>query len=825
VLLIDIHPKTLGASSDGSNSHTYQRKFNTIAHRFLDMESSVNDVGDDEYKLLDEFFDSILTAVPEPLRTSAASDPAAALQVLAIVDGALASHNFVLPPDGSETTMGSAFEPRHLTAAEVNLAQLKSVDEKRQVAMNTNAGGSFYYMDCNTTAVIYLAVAQLLKLPLSLVDVPGHFFLRWSATGRSFNWDPQLARDLTNREYISRAHIPSNLVAQQYYLTSLDNDQVLGIWHGVVGNLYASRGAYDKALQEYRKAVEMYSTSLRAMNNLAWFLSTCPDVKYRNGHEAAQIATRVVHLWPKPTFVDTLAAAYAEEHKWDAAISSEMRAKDLSRSEHHSDFERSWPEFDRFIDAYRQHRTYADLNASDLASTRSVPPPPIPSKEVLDYLTALQRVFKDNSSLSTTDNRDEFCRDWSWLASLADVSTLEKRVLGTADAKSPDDCDKEIQLISSTRQSAYSNPLLDWVKNDVERRVRSEVAELGLPLSSVPTIAALPVGFLNARVLKVPNTNEPLIILNDEVFRFPFGICMTVSQAINFRADDQHKLHVLTDADQIAKNIDAHPEIVRTFEFNILNYLHRAPHVLNEPLSYETDADYVRSRLVLDLAEAIEDFVLAHEYSHVILGHSFYGERSEDFVGPTSGTVSVHQKVYSWRQEFEADAMGFVIMDAILKHDAVERSGDWRADPFYPLYLSAPSFFFMSMGLLEQDESILETGKEPPEPSQEDKMAALQAADGMFGHARGAAENNIQVGTTLPANSHPPFFARFIEAKSFAEKAQSLFFQNSKLSAEQAQVFRLGTVFQDTLLVLSNRAEPLFRERYQSGKDSTKDKF
>jgi len=826
VVFLALPSNALVAPTHGAGPETYQRKYNTIAHQFLDWESQANEIDDNKYRALDELLESILTKVPEQLRSSATSDHTAALQVLAIVDNALATHDFVYPPTGWVDTLGDAFEPHHVTNTELFSIQFKNPNENQQAAIRANTSKVFYYMDCKTAGIIYLTVAQLLKTPLSLVDIPGHFFIRWSAAGNSFNWDTVMAVRLSDSAYVSTAHIPHNLVAAKIYLASMDDEQVRGTWHGLVGDRFADREVCDKAVQEHRKAVEMYSRSLTEKNNLAWVLSTCSDGKYRDGKEAVKIALRVVDLWPEPNFIDTLAAAYAEEHSWDEAISTEMRAKALARPELHSEFEKPWPDFDRYIDAYKQHKTYADISShpkpatsSDVQpSTASAIPPPAPSSEVRDYLTTLQRLYADKPTLSTAAQRDAFCREWGSIMSALKVTTLaegSRTSLTEKDAKDIVDCNKIMQYLDTIRQTPYSDPGLDFMRSHVEDRVRSAVHELGFSVKHNPTIGALPVGFLNAKVVRVPGTEDPLIIVNDEVFRLPYGISKTVMQAIDFKVVDQHYVQTLTDPDEISKYLDTHPDIVRNFEFVILEYLHQESHVLDEPVSLDTDLGYVMSQLYYGLADAVEIFIFSHEYAHLVLGHSFQRRQPLNLAGDNSSAISADETVYSWKQELEADAYGFLILDSVLKHDAIARGkGDWQADPLYPFFVSAPSFFFLSMELVERSKTILETGKATPSLSKQDIALARRAVDQLFSDAQTSAQN-VKAGQDESANSHPPFVIRFVEASVLADKAQSLFFENSKLPAGTAQVYRLGKLFQETLLMLSDRTDPLFEQRYQ----------
>jgi hypothetical protein len=801
----------------------YQRQFNTIAHQFLDWESQASKIDDAKYKFVDEVIASTIKQVPEQLRSSAMSDRSSALQVFQIVENALANHNVVY--NGWTDTLGDALAPHHVTSGQLMQIEFYNPTPSRQAAIKANSSGVFYFMDCKTSAVMYLAVAELLKIPVFLVDIPGHFFVRWSAGGKSLNWDTNLATEFSDSEYSARAHIPDDLISGKIYLSNMDRNQVFGTWHGLVGDRFATLGNCQKAVYEHRKAVELYSKSITEENNLAWVLSTCSDGQYRNATEAVQIASKVVEIWPEPNFVDTLAAAYAEEHDWEKAVSTEEKAKALGRPEIHSEFDKPWPDFDRYIAAYKQHKTYLESTTESGVSSSSDAQPQMsttllrshPSESVREYLTTLQRLYTNKPALSTPEQRETFCRQWKWLMSALAVSALAG---GPETGKGLDiekltDCSNAFQRLDEVRQTPYSNPEYDWMGRNVQERVAVAVQELGFSLKYSPTIGTLPVGLLNAKIISVPGAEDTLIIVNDEVFRLPYGISKTVVQAVDFKIVDQHYVHILADADQIKNYVGSHPDIVRNFQFVVLQYLHLAAHVLDEPIPLDTQLGQVISQLYYGLADAVEVFIVSHEYAHLVLEHAYQRQQALALPGNHTSTVSVDEKVYSWKQELEADAYGFLIMDTVLKQDAVRRSGSWKADPSYPFFVSAPSFFFLSMELVECSKDILETGHVKPPLTQEDIKLAERAIDQLFEDKSIQSVHDAKQEHDEGSNSHPPFVVRFVEAKALADKAESLYFEDNKVPADTAQVYRLGKLFQDTLLVLYDLTEPSFEKMYQ----------
>jgi hypothetical protein len=94
----------------------------------------------------------------------------------------------------------------------------------------------------------------------------------------------------------------------------------------------ARRGAYSESRQLYIEAIQLDASFLWSANNLAWLEATCRDEAGRNGPEAVKYAQMACtasqwHCW---SFIDTLAAAYAECGDFANAIMCVERAIQLA---------------------------------------------------------------------------------------------------------------------------------------------------------------------------------------------------------------------------------------------------------------------------------------------------------------------------------------------------------------------------------------------------------------------------------------------------------------------------------------------------------------
>ena len=98
--------------------------------------------------------------------------------------------------------------------------------------------------------------------------------------------------------------------------------------HNNLGIMYQEKGNLDKALSHLRKAVQLRPGSPIPANSLAWFLATCHELKNPNPNEAIGLARTACQLteYQNPSYMDTLAAAYASAGRFSEAVETVQTA-------------------------------------------------------------------------------------------------------------------------------------------------------------------------------------------------------------------------------------------------------------------------------------------------------------------------------------------------------------------------------------------------------------------------------------------------------------------------------------------------------------------
>jgi tetratricopeptide (TPR) repeat protein len=110
-------------------------------------------------------------------------------------------------------------------------------------------------------------------------------------------------------------------------------------------------------MMEYRKALALDDQLAMAYNNLAWMLAAYPDPQIRNGQEAVELGKRACRLTnnEQPFYLETLSTAYAEAGRFNDAIVTAEKARDLARK---AGLEKVLDRNEQLLELYRAGRSY-----------------------------------------------------------------------------------------------------------------------------------------------------------------------------------------------------------------------------------------------------------------------------------------------------------------------------------------------------------------------------------------------------------------------------------------------------------------------------------
>ena len=122
-----------------------------------------------------------------------------------------------------------------------------------------------------------------------------------------------------------------------------------------LGLAFKARGKLSDAISAYRKVLSLKPDNYEVYNDLAWIYATSPKAHIRSGEEAVTLATKACELtgFKKAEALDTLAAAYAEQGRFDKAVEYQHKAIELAPPQIKK-------ELQEHLQFYKQRRAYRD---------------------------------------------------------------------------------------------------------------------------------------------------------------------------------------------------------------------------------------------------------------------------------------------------------------------------------------------------------------------------------------------------------------------------------------------------------------------------------
>jgi len=127
--------------------------------------------------------------------------------------------------------------------------------------------------------------------------------------------------------------------------------------YGSRGYAWGKKGDYDKVIADYTKAIEIDPKFADAYNGLAWIMATCPEGKYRDGKRAVELAEKAVALKDAASFLDTLAAAYAEAGRFQDAIKTQERVITKLKQESGTQY---LPQCEKHLSSYKAGKPWRE---------------------------------------------------------------------------------------------------------------------------------------------------------------------------------------------------------------------------------------------------------------------------------------------------------------------------------------------------------------------------------------------------------------------------------------------------------------------------------
>ena len=328
----------------------YRIERGSIGQRILKEDDRAEPVSDLVFQRLDSVVDEVVNNVA--VGTVHTIDEARA--VLQSIEEVVTSTNFVCSiPYYLIHSFSEGLLPRDLDSQLVYAAE----NDLRRSHILANEDEDFSHVDCDLSSLLYLCVGEALQIPLCMVEVPQHNFIRWRLSDtQHLNWDTNYGfNKFTDSGYAARYGVNPEHIVNGTYLADLSVANVEGYFSFVRGITFQRAQNYADSITEYRSAVNNYPQSPSSRNNIAWlFVSVREAQQIVTSDEALQLAQQACGIDRSHSYLDTLACVYAERGDFASAIQFETEAYDLYPS----------PGYQEMIEAFRDGKTWLDVHGS-----------------------------------------------------------------------------------------------------------------------------------------------------------------------------------------------------------------------------------------------------------------------------------------------------------------------------------------------------------------------------------------------------------------------------------------------------------------------------
>jgi tetratricopeptide (TPR) repeat protein len=307
------------------------RRYDTFAHRMLDLDAAEAPVSAERYALLDAMTDDVKRRVSyDPSVKDPKLQRRQAERILQAIDDVFTERNFLYPPgDYDVVSLRSALAPQRYEKGELDRILKVEINKRRMAHARANADRPFFIVDCDISSFIYVGIAEAMGIELHLVDLPDHMFVRFElADGSHLNWDTNDAQVVPDKEYASDYGLGKRLRRQRVYLASMTAKEAQGYALFLRATRYEDRDENRKAIEDLEAARVLYPQSTQVKSELAWLYATAADVPGELRRQSIELAEAALALEPEcGDFWDSLAAAHGANGEFDQAVKCARKAE------------------------------------------------------------------------------------------------------------------------------------------------------------------------------------------------------------------------------------------------------------------------------------------------------------------------------------------------------------------------------------------------------------------------------------------------------------------------------------------------------------------
>ncbi len=291
--------------------------------------------------------------------------------------------------------------------------------------------------------------------------------------------------------------------------------------------------------------------------------------------------------------------------------------------------------------------------------------------------------------------------------------------------------------------TCFENRAIYFIMSHLAGDVENARQQLGLPLHGKARFGSISSNDINAYTYLTADGKDGVIALNYQLFNFTRRMTELAAKAIDtdLKGLRLSQAQVITQGLlAVSYNNEAKNRFVKTLRGLLLG----------NPLG-PSDIERMSADeeiLVAFFVGAMDRFVFAHEYGHLIKNH--LSGRTTIPIG-VEGSQEFQVAARTWQQEFEADEVGLALLTEILLGSAQEYP---KTAGYYVFALKAPLFLFDCLEFIDRERFMHDNHTMPGELSDGDKAVIRRCANGGI-----SAQDKVRCETELHS-AHPPAWLR-----------------------------------------------------------------
>lgn len=247
------------------------------------------------------------------------ADSLVAVSVLKIIDSTLTEENFLF-----KTGQERHFD--FLTAAMREQFSFESAglrkNEYRGKYWLTRKEELCRFIDCDLYCEIYIGIGQMAGLPLKMVEIPRHNYIRWVfKDGEYIVWNGNDGKAYAENkmEYYYKL-TESN---RNHYLFNFQENNILAYYQFLIGMNFHFRNSVDlkRAKEFYKRSIELDSDRPSTLNNYVWLHIMNPQLdNYFKDEKMMTYIDKAISLESNLNFYDAKACLYALRGNFEEAL-------------------------------------------------------------------------------------------------------------------------------------------------------------------------------------------------------------------------------------------------------------------------------------------------------------------------------------------------------------------------------------------------------------------------------------------------------------------------------------------------------------------------